>query len=99
MMDFEDFSKIYENNQETSMEFKEIIEEGSPSASASVDSSSEVTKIDSMIRAIKTFDHQNSGFISINELKFSIFLHSLYILNLIVFVFVLCLFSFNRFGR
>lgn len=57
-----DFIEIYEENQDSFLEFRSI--SGGESAK---------TSINAMINAVKTFDHQGTGFISINELKFSKF--------------------------
>ena len=55
-----DFIEIYEENQDSTLELRSI-------------SGGETLKVsmNSMINAIKTFDHQGTGYISINELKFS----------------------------
>lgn len=58
-MSLTDFTEIYEENQETNLEFK------------SISNAKNVSSLNSMINAVKTFDHQGTGFISINELKFS----------------------------
>jgi Ca2+-binding EF-hand superfamily protein len=55
-----DFMAIYEENQDASLEFNSISDEGKGKNS-----------LNSMINAVKTFDHQGTGYISINELKFS----------------------------
>ena len=55
-----DFTEIYEENQDGTLEFRSI-------------SGGETLKVslNSMINAVKTFDHQGTGFINTNELKFS----------------------------
>lgn len=58
-----DFLTIHEENQDASLEFNSISEGG-----LNVKNS-----LNSMINAVRTFDHQGTGFISINELKFSNF--------------------------
>jgi Ca2+-binding EF-hand superfamily protein len=55
-----DFMAIYGENQDASLEFNSISDEGKGKNS-----------LNSMINAVKTFDHQGTGYISINELKFS----------------------------
>jgi len=55
-----DFITIYGENQDASLEFKPISEGGNAKNS-----------LNSMINAIKTFDHQGTGYISLNEVKFS----------------------------
>lgn len=55
-----DFIEIYGENQDASLEFNSISEGGNAKNS-----------LNSMINAVKTFDHQGTGYISINELKFS----------------------------
>ena len=57
-----DFSEIYSENQDSSLEFTDISDSKQ---------SSQSTTLNAMINAIKSFDHQGTGFISINELKFS----------------------------
>jgi Ca2+-binding EF-hand superfamily protein len=56
-----EFIAIHEENQDASLEFNSISEGGS----------SVKNSLNSMINAVRTFDHQGTGFISINELKFS----------------------------
>ena len=56
-----DFTEVYEENQDSKLEFQSI---------SGGEGGAKVT-INSMINAVKTFDHQGTGFISINELKFS----------------------------
>ena len=75
-----DFSAIYEENQDASLEFKSISGDYADSTSLKY----------SMINAIRTFDHQGTGFISINEFKFSNnLIHTYrYIYNISCFCFV-----------
>lgn len=55
-----DFIRIYGENQDASLEFNSISEGGNTKNS-----------LNSMINAVKTFDHQGTGYISLNEVKFS----------------------------
>jgi Ca2+-binding EF-hand superfamily protein len=57
----DDFIKIYDDFQDLELEFMSI--QPNPEHRKSPNA---------MINAIRTFDHQGIGFISINELKFSI---------------------------
>lgn len=57
-----DFSVIYEENQDVNLEFKSI---------SNIGTDGQYLTLNSMVNAVKTFDQQGTGFISINELKFS----------------------------
>lgn len=62
---FENFARIYGEQRDKELEFK---------ATTTKDSSTDPrgnNSIIAMTNAIKTFDHQGTGYISVNELKFS----------------------------
>lgn len=59
-----DFAKIYAENQDAILEFKSI------SKNINGDNSNDSNSLNAMINAVRTFDHQGTGFISLNELKF-----------------------------
>lgn len=58
---FEDFARVYGEQLDRKLEFTTLEDS----------SMLQETSITSMTNAIKTFDHQGTGFISLNELKFS----------------------------
>lgn len=53
---------VYGEHQDSSLEFNSI---------SSASDSLKTNSLNAMINAVRTFDHQGTGFISLNELKFS----------------------------
>lgn len=62
MINLNDFISVYGEHQDSSLEFNSI---------AGASESKPSNSLNAMINAVRTFDHQGTGFISLNELKFS----------------------------